>query len=385
MRVMMIQHTPMVAGNAYLGLGVILARMGFAVELLGFTQAGKASSCSYVPGFVVRGLARPRERGLPRVLLRAMHFFSYYRQCVRRGRQLRPRVVVAFNYDSLFVASRIASLTGASVLYYVYEYSGWPTLREVLSGWGIFKILEKLRIGRADYVASVEPVRARLQARQWGFHEAIPVVLNCPLRDDPYGGTARLHRSSEEVCRFVYTGALRAESCIDEVIRAFIASDARVSLTLYGLVYPAFQERLDRLLCEAEEAGKKVRYGGLLPYAEVRKVLFEHDVGVCLYRGNRLNERYCAPGKLYQYLSAGLAVIVPDFPGMRNLLSRYEVGVAASPTSVRSITEAVETLAGDRNGLRRMQESALQAYETELNYEHQSEPVVDWISAHRAR
>jgi glycosyltransferase involved in cell wall biosynthesis len=131
-------------------------------------------------------------------------------------------------------------------------------------------------------------------------------------------------------------------------------------------------------LAEAQIKGAKVEYRGIVPYLELGRVLADFDVGVTLYRGKRLNEQYCAPGKMYQYIAARLACVLPAFPGPQRLVDQYGFAVMVNPTSPASIAAEFRRLQ-DTVLLEALKNKALQAFENALNYETQSRNLVNYI------
>jgi glycosyltransferase involved in cell wall biosynthesis len=71
--------------------------------------------------------------------------------------------------------------------------------------------------------------------------------------------------------------------------------------------------------------------------------LTEFDIGLVVTRPLTLNDRLALPNKLFEYLMAGLAVVVPDMPGVGAIVAENAVGVtfeAGSPSALaRVLTE----------------------------------------------
>jgi glycosyltransferase involved in cell wall biosynthesis len=69
------------------------------------------------------------------------------------------------------------------------------------------------------------------------------------------------------------------------------------------------------------------------------------DVGVVLTDDSCLNHRLSLPNKLFQYVQAGLPVVVSDLPEMGPLVRRAGIGRAVDRNSPREIADAIACLA----------------------------------------
>jgi glycosyltransferase involved in cell wall biosynthesis len=67
------------------------------------------------------------------------------------------------------------------------------------------------------------------------------------------------------------------------------------------------------------------------------------DVGIICYAGSTENLRRTAPNKLIDYMSAGLALVVPDLPGIRSLADESH-GAFFEPGSAHDLARAIAPL-----------------------------------------
>lgn len=65
-------------------------------------------------------------------------------------------------------------------------------------------------------------------------------------------------------------------------------------------------------------------------------------IGVVSYHKNDMNNRFCAPGKIYEYLFEGLPVVTTENPPLVDFCTRYQVGVADD-----DFAEAIQAVAGN--------------------------------------
>jgi len=55
-----------------------------------------------------------------------------------------------------------------------------------------------------------------------------------------------------------------------------------------------------------------VKYCGIIDYNSIQNTLKEYNIGVVLYHPTTSNVKYSAPNKIFEYLSCGLDVLIPD-------------------------------------------------------------------------
>ena len=81
-----------------------------------------------------------------------------------------------------------------------------------------------------------------------------------------------------------------------------------------------------------------------------------------------LNHRYALPNKLFQYIQAGLPVIVTDLPEMKRVAEEYRIGEVFPSGDYNKLAEKIDKLLSDINLLKEYHLAALNAAK-ELNWE----------------
>jgi glycosyltransferase involved in cell wall biosynthesis len=74
------------------------------------------------------------------------------------------------------------------------------------------------------------------------------------------------------------------------------------------------------------------------------------DIGLWTLLANvGLNFRYALGNKIFEYLAAGLPLLVADLPEARRLVEHYQVGLCFDPDSPASIAIAIKRMVEDDN------------------------------------
>lgn len=290
-------------------------------------RAAEAAECANVP---VEGLAvgaprrrttrrrrLPRElRGLARLTRLAIVTGVLASRRVRSASGVT--VVHAHDLDTLPAGWLLARRHRARLVYDAHElYTGFDLDPPRL--WlASVRRLEGLLARRADAVVTVsDPIadelveRLRLAKRPY-------VVLNAPPVE---GGDVESHAGR---LRVIYQAAVGPGRHIEDLP---VLDDVELFARVLG----------------ATAAPPHVTSLVPVPPNELVSALASFDVGLVIDRPETENTRLALPNKLFEYLMAGLAVVVPSRTVMAELVEREGVGTAFEPgqlgDTLRSLAE----------------------------------------------
>jgi len=169
----------------------------------------------------------------------------------------------------------------------------------------------------------------------------------------------------------IYTGGLSRIRGISELVEAFRELDC-AELSLVGeFDDPGFRDEIVLKL------PPNVQWLGWKTHPEVLKLYREAKLGAVLLHSTP-NHRCALPVKLFEYLGAGLPVIVSNFPEYECLVRGC--GVQVNPTSVTEIRKAIAALLSDESALRQMSAEARKRTMTEFNWEGEGKRLVGFCS-----
>jgi glycosyltransferase involved in cell wall biosynthesis len=200
----------------------------------------------------------------------------------------------------------------------------------------VWRPLQALAIRSADNIIHAEANRMEYFKRVYGGrHCEQRVIENFPYY---YEAQPRLDREGRRV-RVIYLGALGLDRYTHELIEAAKALADVIELDLVGFATPAFLSELEA--CYGNSPAENVRVLPPVQYDMIPEVLREYDIGLAFYKHTNLNNYYCAPNKVYDYLMAGMTVIANDFPGLKRVLEGERLGACVGTIDSASLREAV--------------------------------------------
>jgi hypothetical protein len=162
-----------------------------------------------------------------------------------------------------------------------------------------------------------------------------------------------------------------ADIYLNELIKACGKHSEHVELHLIGW---------DFLFSDEIKKYPNIFYHGKLGHSDLLLKLAEMDASVIGYRPYKLNNKYCAPNKLYESLSLSLPVIVNSLnPPLDELVRMYKVGVSVDFSRIDSLfTGLTEELKSSYPSFNRL---AFEAYSKQFHFENYASNVINSISS----
>lgn len=220
----------------------------------------------------------------------------------------------------------------------------------------LFQLVEHLALHTATGVITVcDSIAADLEKR-FQPSQSVHVIRNIPFLHPvepgapPYEALRDTLGLAADTRIVLYQGGLGPSRNLEPVIRAMVDVPGAVLVIrgpehdVYGPAYHALARRVgvsERVFCV-----------GPVPSARVVDAARAGDIGLWTLLANvGLNFHYALGNKIFEYLAAGLPLLVADLPEARRLVQRYQVGLCFDPDSPASIATAINRMVYD-NGFR---------------------------------
>ena len=150
-------------------------------------------------------------------------------------------------------------------------------------------------------------------------------------------------KAEDEPKIILYQGALNLGRGVGTAIRAMQYLEG-VELWLAG--DGDLTSQLKELVVEMK-LESKVKFLGRLPLHQLHEVTRRADLGISLEEDLGLNYRFALPNKLFDYIQAGVPVLVSNLPEMRRIVERYQVGIIAETYQWKAVSELMKSVLFD--------------------------------------
>jgi len=212
---------------------------------------------------------------------------------------------------------------------------------------------------------------------------APPVIVNVPSLDpDPRAaGVPDLHAElslAQELRIALYIGGVYPHRPLDVLLEA-AAELEDCAMVIMGPGLPSYVDQL-RARARALGVEERVRIAPAVPIADVVRYAAAGDVGVIPFLNTSLNNFHGLPNKIFEYIAAGIPVVASDFPQLRAVIDRYDVGKTFDPDRPGALVGAIRDVLGDPDRLAELRANATAAA-AELNWEIESRRLLELVDA----
>jgi glycosyltransferase involved in cell wall biosynthesis len=208
--------------------------------------------------------------------------------------------------------------------------------------------IEKFFIKYADRVITVSESIANEYKRLYMIPKP-SLVLNCP----PYVNVKKSDLLRKELgihkdqTIFLYQGGLLQGRGIELLLEAFSEANDDENVVVFMGYGP-----LELDIQKKAQHHDTVFFKEAVSQETLLNYTVSADYGIIFYENSCLNHWYCLPNKLFEYIMAGIPVLVSNLFEMKNFVQKYEVGVVAETNTTHDFLAAIEKIKDmDRNVL----------------------------------
>ena len=230
--------------------------------------------------------------------------------------------------------------------------------------------IEARLVPGAAAVLTVSDGIARLLRRDLGLDRTPSVVRNVPPFEAVPAADAQ--RLPADPLRLLYHGLITPGRGLEQLVESVGSWAPGRELAVRGYGPDAFLAHL-RELAAGAGATDRVRFLPAVPMAGLVAAAAAHDVGVMVPPDTTDHMRYCLPNKFFEYVMAGLGVLVTDLPDMAALVRSYGFGTLVERCEPAAIAAAVNSL---EPGAVAAQRAAARAAAPELSWERESQALL---------
>lgn len=249
---------------------------------------------------------------------------------------------IAYDLPMLPVAVRAKQRFGGKLLYDSHELfpdQGFSGREE--RQW---RALESALIGQADCVVTINPSVAGILQQRYGLSQVHSIYNADLLPSPPPARGRRFHQRlalPQEARILLYQGRFSLDRNLDVLVRMM----PHLNDTSLHLVFLGNGPAGDRLARLVQQLGlsRQVHFIDTVPQAELIAYTASADLGLIPYQDTCLNNRYCTPNKLFEFVIAALPAVASDLPELRRLYAEYGIGLSGNTADPERLAALVQT------------------------------------------
>lgn len=280
-------------------------------------------------------------------------------------------LLVANDLDTLLPNFLVSRLKRIPLVYDSHEYfTEVPEIQNRPFVKWVWKFIEKSIFPALKNVITVSDSIAGRYEKEYGVRPV--TVRNCSPKSDFIIPVSRkeIGIPDDHLLLVLQGTGINVSRGGEELVEAIAGTESVILLIIgSGDALQDLKSKVSELKID-----EKVRFIDRLPWEEVMSYTKAADIGLSLDKNTNLNYQFSLPNKLFDYLGAGIPVIVSDLTEVKTIVIQYHCGTVISEVSPEKISEAILELLNSPDKLSLLKKNAKVAAE-KLNWENESEIV----------
>jgi glycogen(starch) synthase len=294
-----------------------------------------------------------------------------FRSLFEAARLVAADIYVANDWNMLPIAHRLSAIHGGRYVYDSHEYAA-EELPESRS-WRFFHRdlaigIERKYIRDAAFVSTVSRGIAELLKRDHELSAEPMVVRNVP-RGRPPGIAPSPLRDDGEIT-VLFHGGISEHRGLHILVDSVRLWPPGRRLVLRGPVGEAYRRRLEGIIAIHGLRGR-VTIEPSVPADRLIEAAANADIGIVCLPDSSAENRFALPNKIFEYISAGLALLVPNLDELAEMVVKHGIGRIFPRLTPEAIAATVYAL--DMGAINAFKERSRLAA-AELTWEREAEP-----------
>lgn len=279
-------------------------------------------------------------------------------------------IINCHSIKNLHIGALLKKKYGTKLIYDAHELESEQAgfANKSIAGIRLSNIIKNIEAKLIKHVDGMIVVSESIQ--QW-YQENMNVnnivtIRNIPKKKNKTYTLARPLRKEfnipTESIVYTYSGLIDEVRGIDILLEVFKKSDLK-----HHIIFMGYGDATPKVK-EAAQLYANIHYKTAVEPHLVTNYLQTADVGLFICDNICLNYYYCLPNKMFEYISAGLALVVSDFPDMSKIIHKHNCGYTIKP-SVEDIIKLIKNL--NLSDINKCKQGSLQA-SLNMNWESES-------------
>jgi len=262
-----------------------------------------------------------------------------------KKKKIKADVYHCHDLNTLYIGQKLAKKHKARLVYdshelYVYRNRPYIPPR-------IFhkkeEAFERKYIQRADAVITVSKSIAGYMEKKYNI-EKPHLIMNAPKKNKaPEGVKYSLRKElnlNDNQKLLLYSGGITFSRGLDRVIES-LAEMEELFFVMMGYGQEGFKNYLKAVAVNHGVSNRMAFYGPV-PSEKVTAWTASADLGIAPIENVCLSYYYCAPNKIFEYIQGGLPVVASNFPDLKNIVEKNDIGLTCDISDPKKIARTVD-------------------------------------------
>ena len=234
-----------------------------------------------------------------------------------------------------------------------------------------WKMLERFLVPRTRYMLTVNEAIAHLFKKEYSVNSEILMNLPKQVKQTFKNSVFELPDSFKSQKIIIYQGAVNVGRGLEQMI------DAISLIPDHVLLVVGDGDILHELKARVKQGNlqENVLFTGRLDMEELPALTAMATVGMSLEQDLGLNYRLAMPNKLFDYMKAGIPVVVSDLPLMSSLVRKEQIGMVAEAYDPESLKSIILEITSDQEQYEKWSKAAAKAAE-KYTWESQEDVLI---------
>jgi glycosyltransferase involved in cell wall biosynthesis len=337
-------------------LALVMAEEGLTVTVIG--RSSPVQLKASLPGVSMERIRVPFRRGPAMYIV--FNILLFFRLLSRRS-----EICVASDLDTLVPCWIVSRIFRQTLVYDSHEYfTGQYGLQQRRFRHFLWKQVERFIVPKIRHMITVSDSIADLYRKEYGVDPIVVRNVSPEVSHLKPHDRRALGAGADELLVVFQGAGINGGRGAEELISAMPLTD-RVRLVIIGT--GDIIESL-KMRAAGSDAHERILFLPRMSWEEMMRYTMCCDAGVSMDTDTCINQRYSLPNKVFDYIAAGLPVLVSPLPEVAALVERYGCGMVLTGVTPDEIAGQLQKLADDRPLLLSLRRNAEEA-RRELTWE----------------